>query len=153
MWMTCVFLFFFFQAEDGIRDADVTGVQTCALPILPLEIALQPRALAAVEERSREARVSRRAVLLSRERRPRLPSAAVRRGRKAAALCADVVVFAVASRGGEASAPRRQSRSVRDVERGTAWQSRLSPVPRIAAGIVCTRRDHVGTPHCVRVWL
>src|SRR5690554_6051789 len=28
-----VFLVFFFQAEDGIRDADVTGVQTCALPI------------------------------------------------------------------------------------------------------------------------
>src|SRR6266498_2107543 len=28
-----MFLFFFFQAEDGIRDADVTGVQTCALPI------------------------------------------------------------------------------------------------------------------------
>src|SRR5690554_7449555 len=27
------FVFFFFQAEDGIRDADVTGVQTCALPI------------------------------------------------------------------------------------------------------------------------
>src|SRR6266542_3190455 len=27
------FLFFFFQAEDGIRDATVTGVQTCALPI------------------------------------------------------------------------------------------------------------------------
>src|SRR6266699_4398722 len=26
--------FFFFQAEDGIRGADVTGVQTCALPIL-----------------------------------------------------------------------------------------------------------------------
>src|SRR5436305_14272040 len=28
--------FFFFQAEDGIRDADVTGVQTCALPIYRL---------------------------------------------------------------------------------------------------------------------
>src|SRR3990170_5502393 len=27
------FLFFFFQAEDGIRDDLVTGVQTCALPI------------------------------------------------------------------------------------------------------------------------
>src|SRR5205085_6325647 len=27
--------FFFFQAEDGIRDLTVTGVQTCALPILP----------------------------------------------------------------------------------------------------------------------
>src|SRR5699024_11772528 len=25
----------FFQAEDGIRDRNVTGVQTCALPILP----------------------------------------------------------------------------------------------------------------------
>src|SRR5207249_9663453 len=28
--------FFFFQAEDGIRDRNVTGVQTCALPILTL---------------------------------------------------------------------------------------------------------------------
>src|SRR3712207_7612089 len=27
--------FFFFQAEDGIRDIGVTGVQTCALPISP----------------------------------------------------------------------------------------------------------------------
>src|SRR5207248_3435417 len=27
------FVFFFFQAEDGIRDRTVTGVQTCALPI------------------------------------------------------------------------------------------------------------------------
>src|SRR5436305_6398852 len=30
---------FFFQAEDGIRDADVTGVQTCALPIFRLAAA------------------------------------------------------------------------------------------------------------------
>src|SRR2546430_5961594 len=29
----CLGLFFFFQAEDGIRDLTVTGVQTCALPI------------------------------------------------------------------------------------------------------------------------
>src|SRR5256885_3020691 len=29
----CVCVFFFFQAEDGIRDYKVTGVQTCALPI------------------------------------------------------------------------------------------------------------------------
>src|SRR2546430_9909757 len=28
-----IVLFFFFQAEDGIRDLTVTGVQTCALPI------------------------------------------------------------------------------------------------------------------------
>src|SRR2546426_1476048 len=33
--MLCKTLFFFFfQAEDGIRDYKVTGVQTCALPIL-----------------------------------------------------------------------------------------------------------------------
>src|SRR5690625_6309135 len=29
------FCHFFFQAEDGIRDGHVTGVQTCALPIFP----------------------------------------------------------------------------------------------------------------------
>src|SRR3989475_11615790 len=31
--MYLCFFFFFFQAEDGIRDLTVTGVQTCALPI------------------------------------------------------------------------------------------------------------------------
>src|SRR5690606_40706539 len=31
-------LFFFFQAEDGIRDFHVTGVQTCALPIYKLKV-------------------------------------------------------------------------------------------------------------------
>src|SRR2546427_1861921 len=31
--MCSIFFFFFFQAEDGIRDLTVTGVQTCALPI------------------------------------------------------------------------------------------------------------------------
>src|SRR5215510_14571682 len=33
---SCVISFFFFQAEDGIRDCHVTGVQTCALPIFVL---------------------------------------------------------------------------------------------------------------------
>src|SRR5215203_7093872 len=33
LWM--VAMIFFFQAEDGIRDIGVTGVQTCALPIWP----------------------------------------------------------------------------------------------------------------------
>src|SRR2546429_3331749 len=31
--MSAFVVFFFFQAEDGIRDVAVTGVQTCALPI------------------------------------------------------------------------------------------------------------------------
>src|SRR3989442_7352367 len=38
---TCTEFFFFFQAEDGIRDADVTGVQTCALPISSSVAALE----------------------------------------------------------------------------------------------------------------
>src|SRR5256712_9239851 len=40
----CVYcFFFFFQAEDGIRDLIVTGVQTCALPISPsIDLAPQP---------------------------------------------------------------------------------------------------------------
>src|SRR2546426_7543552 len=47
--MTFFFLFFFFQAEDGIRDYKVTGVQTCALPISilgkrigPVQLAFNP---------------------------------------------------------------------------------------------------------------
>src|SRR5437764_14422019 len=42
--------FFFFQAEDGIRDTSVTGVQTCALPIF------------ASSDRSRPARGRRRSI-------------------------------------------------------------------------------------------
>src|SRR3712207_7050992 len=34
--------FFFFQAEDGIRDIGVTGVQTCALPISRARISERP---------------------------------------------------------------------------------------------------------------
>src|SRR5256885_7619306 len=37
--------FFFFQAEDGIRDYKVTGVQTCALPICAAVKSLDPQVL------------------------------------------------------------------------------------------------------------
>src|SRR2546422_11725707 len=37
-----MFFFFFFQAEDGIRDVAVTGVQTCALPICGWDIEGEP---------------------------------------------------------------------------------------------------------------
>src|SRR5436309_10849126 len=40
--MPYVVFFFFFQAEDGIRDFHVTGVQTCALPISGLLVAIEP---------------------------------------------------------------------------------------------------------------
>src|SRR5205807_5585181 len=39
--------FFFFQAEDGIRDYKVTGVQTCALPILIVTGLVQEARIAA----------------------------------------------------------------------------------------------------------
>src|SRR2546422_7483370 len=37
-YIICSIFFFFFQAEDGIRDVAVTGVQTCALPISPSRV-------------------------------------------------------------------------------------------------------------------
>src|SRR5207253_6406663 len=52
--------FFFFQAEDGIRDGHVTGVQTCALPISLLHAGhlrgqdLPPEASRRLEEMSRK---------------------------------------------------------------------------------------------------
>src|SRR5215467_1059208 len=49
-------LFFFFQAEDGIRDYKVTGVQTCALPISERQRALdqQSRPIEGVGEKRRQ---------------------------------------------------------------------------------------------------
>src|SRR2546430_3831556 len=38
----CRHTFFFFQAEDGIRDLTVTGVQTCALPICKASMRARP---------------------------------------------------------------------------------------------------------------
>src|SRR2546430_5876447 len=42
MYMCSRCIFFFFQAEDGIRDLTVTGVQTCALPICSELLRRQP---------------------------------------------------------------------------------------------------------------
>src|SRR5436190_12218819 len=42
LYLFSFLLFFFFQAEDGIRDHCVTGVQTCALPISSSPPARQP---------------------------------------------------------------------------------------------------------------
>src|SRR5260370_11716750 len=60
-------LFFFFQAEDGIRDSSVTGVQTCALPIsIPAPTLLVRRRICL--RRRRGLRDRRRGL---RDRRPR----------------------------------------------------------------------------------
>src|SRR2546426_8540452 len=47
----CTSMFFFFQAEDGIRDYKVTGVQTCALPISLYDLLAPHPALPHVELR------------------------------------------------------------------------------------------------------
>src|SRR5256884_3676002 len=41
--LTFILFFFFFQAEDGIRDVAVTGVQTCALPIYVEQVVVRGR--------------------------------------------------------------------------------------------------------------
>src|SRR5690625_5346760 len=44
-----LFFVFFFQAEDGIRDGHVTGVQTCALPIFAALLGASPGASVSVD--------------------------------------------------------------------------------------------------------
>src|SRR5437762_11609247 len=63
-------VFFFFQAEDGIRDTSVTGVQTCALPISRHRSRRGGRGYRAWSEAPRRARsVARRRWRRSEERR------------------------------------------------------------------------------------
>src|SRR5258708_10068031 len=57
--------FFFFQAEDGIRDDLVTGVQTCALPIWPSASALRRRTSARKTSRACSWRACISAALLA----------------------------------------------------------------------------------------
>src|SRR5699024_11217305 len=45
-------VFVFFQAEDGIRDRNVTGVQTCALPILSRPLPSEPSSVTLVRSAS-----------------------------------------------------------------------------------------------------
>src|SRR2546426_2781566 len=56
--MFTMFFFFFFQAEDGIRDYKVTGVQTCALPILVDHAARHDELVVAADEREQLAAVA-----------------------------------------------------------------------------------------------
>src|SRR2546430_4902765 len=55
-YVECGYLFFFFQAEDGIRDLTVTGVQTCALPIYLVAGIVPPNIQGHIDERQREIR-------------------------------------------------------------------------------------------------
>src|SRR5438034_2663844 len=66
------YIFFFFQAEDGIRDHCVTGVQTCALPIFHRRDAPRFSPPSALEKRGGPRRIQRprrRALRVSRSMR------------------------------------------------------------------------------------
>src|SRR6266404_624668 len=114
--------FFFFQAEDGIRDKLVTGVQTCALPISAVEIGAE-RAVAVLgtepEQFGPLKTVDRRRALglgVARDAGPaRLaaPSAAVRARDLAEAHDA----LGLAARGHGDQADTRQEATGRETER------------------------------------
>src|SRR5688572_30852014 len=70
--------FFFFQAEDGIRDLTVTGVQTCALPIWLAERPTPLHRAARGERSQRESRGCRRLLLRGPLRWPRAGAPATR---------------------------------------------------------------------------
>src|SRR5690625_6472896 len=50
---------FFFQAEDGIRDGHVTGVQTCALPIYAGRLGIDPFAPELIQPSSVDVRIDK----------------------------------------------------------------------------------------------
>src|SRR5205085_4430552 len=130
--MVCVWCFFF-QAEDGIRDLTVTGVQTCALPIsrtardrarVPCRLLERPRlARSVLVERSDRATGALCAYARSRfvhaaARRQRTRARrrlAARRGRACARAGAPSAEFS-----GERNAPRRITERVSDT---TVWDS------------------------------
>src|SRR5258708_20032899 len=59
----CMVVIFFFEGEDGIRDDVVTGVQTCALPILTKIIDCSVEIVGAALERHIDGRAAFYAVL------------------------------------------------------------------------------------------
>src|SRR5699024_11666587 len=63
IYVTVITQIFFFQAEDGIRDRNVTGVQTCALPIFS-GLIVEPGSNKSVSARLRSALIETPARLL-----------------------------------------------------------------------------------------
>src|SRR5437762_4901274 len=114
LWM--LLLFFFFQAEDGIRDTSVTGVQTCALPISPPRACVRGR----IRSHAGLALPARRAVraLAARQAPARLPlrpardHASLRAGEIGRASCRERVEIWV-----EAVALTKRSKRTRSGDR------------------------------------
>src|SRR5436305_5108589 len=154
--------FFFFQAEDGIRDADVTGVQTCALPISADDDLAGVDALGAVlvgpdrlgrRVRRRQVRQRRQAVV-RRYAQPRLRDRNRRPGRGVgrAVLLADAALGAGGTRhaaavrgraaevvpGDDGRHPRILLRDVGDTGRavGVPGEADLIAIEQLPEGVV-----------------
>src|SRR5699024_3107419 len=68
---------FFFQAEDGIRDRNVTGVQTCALPIFSSATKAAATAIATASARRNRGHSSARNAAAAAASRPHAPGSAM----------------------------------------------------------------------------
>src|SRR2546430_661621 len=82
--------YFFFQAEDGIRDLTVTGVQTCALPIMA-EPHASGEAIRAPSGTGRMARRHRGEIFSVYQRSLRLPARNALRARMTSARASSLV--------------------------------------------------------------
>src|SRR5699024_11610084 len=72
--LLCV-LCFFFQAEDGIRDRNVTGVQTCALPIFcRIDVKVALNSSSAIISTSLFSSESKRSIILSKLKAKNIPA-------------------------------------------------------------------------------
>src|SRR6266540_4638504 len=104
--MLILFFFFFFQAEDGIRDRDVTGVQTCALPIST------PAARSTTPWRNHaSADATRKVVPTSRLPRSRIRTGTDGRSRKSSSAPQDAESNPIGGQEGKNNVRRNQSRS------------------------------------------
>src|SRR5438034_8258628 len=112
----CFVFFFFFQAEDGIRDHCVTGVQTCALPI-------SYRRGSSTPARTAKAARATRAAPATAIRRPRRPVSGPREG------MLERWLGPPSAAANSSAVANRSSGSRRSEERrvGKEWRSRSSP--------------------------
>src|SRR5690625_6139222 len=89
-------MLFFFQAEDGIRDGHVTGVQTCALPISTIDMSRAARASLTLATRLSKVGAPKKAAGSSSTKKATVPLRPVRSWR--AVGLATYPVFSIAVR-------------------------------------------------------
>src|SRR6266511_4649161 len=152
--------FFFFQAEDGIRDFHVTGVQTCALPISPhatvtfpegeVELLLRRRGRAVLLTVLALTRPSR---VLARDVEVELDALAAAALDASAALCRELAELLPGAEAREARPLRAAARALRRTEEGAppgpprpARRAREPRRVRRSAPVSCVLEPRSGRP-------